>query len=376
LAPAKADRIGNPTVLREPPVTEIALSAGTSGAALDALHHAVSIDQVSLPADGRVLFLRARDGHWWGQHSRTHWLCQQSFKPMAAALERSGLMVAEPQSGQRFPLVMILPPRQRDEARALFARAAAHVEPGGVIVASMANDEGARSGEADFRRLFGNTQVMSKHHCRVFWSAVEAASTDQDLLAEWQGLDAPRAIADGVYHSRPGLFAWNRVDPASALLAAQLPTSLSGHIADLGAGYGYLACEALRRCPGIRAIDLFEAEARAIEPARMNIEGALKRLDSTAQANVLWHDVTAGLPRRYDAIISNPPFHLGRADQPELGQAFINAAANALNPLGSLWLVANRHLPYEATLRARFNRVESVALKDGFKVFEAAGVHA
>jgi 16S rRNA (guanine1207-N2)-methyltransferase len=362
--------------LREPPVTEIALSAGTSSAALDALHHAISMDQVSLPADGRVLFLRARDGHWWGGHSRTHWLCQQSFKPMATALERSGLMVADPEPGQQFPLVMILPPRQRDEARALFARAAAHVEPGGVIVASMANDEGARSGESDFRRLFGNAQVMSKHHCRVFWSGVEAASTNQSLLAEWQGLDAPRAIADGGYHSRPGLFAWNRVDPASALLAAQLPTSLSGHVADLGAGYGYLACEALRRCPGIKSIDLFEAEARALEPARMNIEAALKRLDSTTQATVLWHDVTTGLPRRYDAIISNPPFHLGRADQPELGQAFINAAANALNPLGSLWLVANRHLPYEATLRARFDRVESVALKDGFKVFEAAGVHA
>jgi 16S rRNA (guanine1207-N2)-methyltransferase len=362
--------------LREPPVTEIALSAGTSSAALDALHHAVSMDQVSLPADGRVLFLRARDGHWWGEHSRAQWLCQQSFKPMAVALERSGLRVAEPEPGQKFPLVMILPPRQRDEARALFARAAAHVEPGGVIVASMANDEGARSGESDFRRLFGSTQVMSKHHCRVFWSTIEVASTDPSLLAEWQGLDAPRAIAEGGFHSRPGLFAWNRVDPASALLAAQLPSSLSGRVADLGAGYGYLACEALRRCPGIQAIDLFEAESRALEPARINIETALKRLDNKAEASVLWHDVTTGLPRRYDAIISNPPFHLGRADQPELGQAFISAAANALNPLGSLWLVANRHLPYEATLRARFNRVESVALKDGFKVFEATGVHA
>jgi 16S rRNA (guanine1207-N2)-methyltransferase len=362
--------------LREPPVTEIALSAGTSSAALDALHHAISVDQVSLPADGRVLFLRARDGHWWGGHSRTQWLCQQTFKPMAAALERSGLMVAEPEAGQQFPLVMILPPRQRDEARALFARAAAHVEPGGVIVASMANEEGARSGESDFRRLLGNTQVMSKHHCRVFWSTVEAASTDQALLAEWQGLDAPRAIADGGYHSRPGLFAWNRIDPASALLAAQLPSNLSGRVADLGAGYGYLACEALRRCPGIHSIDLYEAEARALEPARINTEAALKYLDRSAAANVLWHDVTVGLPGRYDAIISNPPFHLGRADQPELGQAFIKAAADALSPLGSLWLVANRHLPYEMTLRARFNRVESVALKDGFKVFEAAGVRA
>jgi len=91
---------------------------------------------------------------------------------------------------------------------------------------------------------------------------------------------------------------------------------------------------------------------------------------------VHWHDVTRGLPRRYDAIVSNPPFHQGRADLPELGRAFIDAAANALLPHGRLWLVANRHLPYEATLAARFNEVRTVVTQDGFKVIEARGVCA
>jgi 16S rRNA (guanine1207-N2)-methyltransferase len=92
------------------------------------------------------------------------------------------------------------------------------------------------------------------------------------------------------------------------------------------------------------------------------------------EVSVHWHDVTRGLPQKYDAIVSNPPFHQGRADLPALGQAFIVSAADALLPDGCLWLVANRHLPYEALLMKRFREVHAVTMQDGFKVIEARGV--
>ncbi|WP_289444616.1 hypothetical protein, partial [Klebsiella pneumoniae] len=77
------------------------------------------------------------------------WLCQQSFLPFAEELSRNGLRVGEPAVGERFARVLVLPPRQRDEARALFARALQHAETGGTVLAAMANAEGAKSGEAD-----------------------------------------------------------------------------------------------------------------------------------------------------------------------------------------------------------------------------------
>jgi 16S rRNA (guanine1207-N2)-methyltransferase len=79
------------------------------------------------------------------------------------------------------------------------------------------------------------------------------------------------------------------------------------------------------------------------------------------------------LPEGYDAIISNPPFHQGRADLPQLGQAFIGSAANALGAEGRLLLVANRHLPYESLLRARFGEVRALAERDGYKLISAQG---
>ena len=343
--------------------------AAAPEAQLDALFLPLATGDLRLSADARVLFLRARDGVALRRFVRPGWRCQQGFKPFADALARGGLEAGEPSVGERFDAVLVLPPRQRDEARALYARAALHAQAGGIVLAAAANAEGARSAEGDFVRLFGPVRSLSKSKCRVFWATV-GESLDQDLLAQWGALDAPRRI-EGGYLSRPGLFAWDRVDPASALLAEHLPADLHGRVADLGAGYGYLATQVIARCPAVNAVDLYEADARALEPARANLAEAVGASARAVDVRVYWHDVTAGLAQRYDAIVSNPPFHQGRADLPELGRAFIDSAAAALVPGGRLWMVANRHLPYEATLAARFARVRAVATREGFKVIEA-----
>ncbi|WP_114239356.1 class I SAM-dependent methyltransferase [Dyella sp. C9] len=351
-----------------------AFPAAVPDAALEALFVPFDTGALALPADGRVLVLRARDGFRLREMAKAGWVCEQSFKPFADALQRSGLTLADARDDERYPLVLVLPPRQRDEARALFARAVTRMAPGGVVAAAVANAEGARSAESDLARLAGPLGQLSKHKCRVFWTRPEHA-VDQALLAEWLALDAARPNEAG-YISRPGLFAWDRVDTASALLAEQLPADLTGEVADLGAGYGYLSARLLARCPGVSLIDLYEAEARALEPARANLLQAQRESGRAVPFELHWHDVAQGLPRRYDVVVSNPPFHQGRADLPELGRAFIGAAADALRPHGRLWLVANQHLPYEATLAARFQEVRTVTLQDGFKIIEARGVRA
>jgi 16S rRNA (guanine1207-N2)-methyltransferase len=347
--------------------------------ASDALFVPFASGELAWPGGGEVAFLGARDcAGLNAAREVAAWHLEQPFKPRADALARAGWRVTDSlhdgATHAAFPLVLVLPPRQRDAARALFARALSLAATGGIVVASIANNEGARSGEADLRRLAGSVHGLSKHKCRVFWTSPGHAR-DPELLAEWAALDAIRPIDDGRFVSRPGLFSWDRIDSASALLAARLPATLAGRIADLGAGFGYLASEVLRRCPRVAAIDLYEADARALEPARINAARAAAGRIDEVRIDILWHDVTAGLPRRYDAIVSNPPFHQGRADEPQLGRAFIAAAAAALDPDGHLWMVANRHLAYEATLAAHFANLR-VVVRDGFKVIEASGVRA
>ncbi|WP_132999953.1 class I SAM-dependent methyltransferase [Luteimonas arsenica] len=342
-------------------------------------HGDPALDALMLPfADGTLarepgaLFLRARKGAALAAGDWPGLDCETAFRPDAAALERAGIAVAsesmavDGEAGR--PLVLLLPPRQRDEARALFAEALSRAAPGALVVASVANDAGAKSAEADFARIAGPVNTRSKHKCRVFWARAGQPGGDPALAAQWRGLDAPRPVAGGRFLSRPGVFAWDRIDLASALLARHLPTDLRGRAADLGAGYGYLAAELLERSPGIAALDAFEADARALALARHNLAGFAQRV----ALGFHWHDVTAGIPGGYDVVVTNPPFHApdGR-ERPDIGRAFIAAAAQALRPGGRLWLVANRHLPYEQALGAGFGEARLVAQESGFKVVEA-----
>lgn len=345
-----------------------------SHALSDAMFAPFDAGELALDGSDRVLVLGAREAQAWRHRAGAAWRCEQTFMPWAQALARAGLAVAEAVDGIDFDIVLVFASRSRERSRALYARAARLVREGGAIVAVQANDQGARSAQADLQMLLGPLRHASRSKCRVFWRILDCATLDGRRLAEWAGLADVCTILGGRYWSRPGLFAWDRIDAASALLAGHLPPTLAGRVADLGAGYGYLASQVLDRCAGVNAIDLYEAEALAREPALRNLETAMNGRTARAAAEFLWHDVTQGLPRRYDAIVSNPPFHEGRADQPELGRAFIEAAADALESHGELWLVANRHLPYEPTLARRFGDVRSVVERDGFKVLAATRV--
>ncbi|MBV2233923.1 MAG: methyltransferase [Sterolibacterium sp.] len=292
------------------------------------------------------------------------------------SLEADGLRVTAAASG-RFPLVLLLPPRSRAEARTLLARGWQHTAEGGVLLCCQANNAGARSGESDLSKLLGAEAVhsLSKQKCRVYWAQHRphmSAAVDQDLLQDWLALDVPQPIAEGRFLSRPGLFAWDRIDAASALLARHLPSDLAGQGADLGAGFGYLTAEVLQRCPAVTGMDLYEAEARGLDLARQNL---LPHVGTSTALAFFWHDVTTGLlaERRYDFIISNPPFHhsRSRADAPDIGHAFVVVAAASLRTGGSLWLVANQHLPYEALLHQHFRQVQAVCVEQGFKVIAA-----
>jgi 16S rRNA (guanine1207-N2)-methyltransferase len=91
------------------------------------------------------------------------------------------------------------------------------------------------------------------------------------------------------------------------------------------------------------------------------------------RARFHWADATTFAPDApFDTVVTNPPFHVARAANPGLGRAFIETARRMLTPRGDLWLVANRHLPYEAALRAAFRDVAETGDDPAFKVFHAS----
>lgn len=112
-------------------------------------------------------------------------------------------------------------------------------------------------------------------------------------------------------------------------------------------------------------MDLFEADARALDCARLNLAHHEREI------GYHWHDVTTGLPGTYDTIVMNPPFHTGQATDVDLGRAFLRVAAKSLNRGGKLLLVANRQLPYEAELTAIGLSWRKVAEDSVYKILSA-----
>ncbi|MEW5726460.1 MAG: methyltransferase [Pseudomonadota bacterium] len=322
-------------------------------------------DKGLLPLPGRAFLLRAEASEaladWRGRL-----VCEQSLKPAFDRLAAAGFQVV-PRLEGRFAAGLVVLTKHKAENRANLARAWEHLEPGGLLVACGANATGAASMERETDKALGLDGRLSKHQARVFWTRRDAAAPP--VLREWAAAGLPAPVADTGLVARVGCFSHDRVDPGSRLLVAHLPEGVSGRVADLGAGWGYLSAEILRRFDAVTGIDLYEAEALALEDARTNIG-----LDRAA---FHWHDVAAGLPdvAPYDWIVANPPFHEGRNADPGLGRAFIAAAWKAIRRRGKFVLVANRHLPYEAELRRGFRDIAVLHDGDGFKVLLASNRH-
>jgi len=268
----------------------------------------------------------------------------QPLKPLAATWDRAGLARVERPTG-RFPLVLALPGKSRDETLGWFAQARELLEPGGRLLAAMPNTAGAARFEKALGQACGNLASLQKHKCRAF-HVIEDGRWRAEVFAEWRALGGRRAIPNTRFVAEPGIFSVDHIDPGSALLAEHLPATLRGDVADLGAGWGFLSDAVLQRCPRVGRIDLFEADARALACARANLAGHAREI------HYHWHDVSEGVAGSYDAIVMNPPFHTGQATDMDLGRAFLKTASAALKRGGKLYLVANRQLAYEAVLEA------------------------
>jgi 16S rRNA (guanine1207-N2)-methyltransferase len=282
--------------------------------------------------------------------------CEQSFRPDFLRLKRATPRLSHGCYGQG----LVLLTKHKEENFANIARGWGLLAPGGTLVCSGANDDGAASLEKHVGKAFGLAGSLSKFHCRVFWLTRDGRPPPD----YWRALGEPRPVGDGSWLSQPGIFSWDRIDDGSALLARHLPDDLAGTLADFGCGWRFLSREVLARSPGIRRLDLVDAEHRAIEAARVNIEDT--------RATFHWLDLaTEAAPATYDAIVCNPPFHAGRAAQPALGQGIIAAAARALKPGGRFYMVANRGLPYEPLLKENFASFQTLTDNNKFRVTSA-----
>jgi len=257
----------------------------------------------------------------------------------------------------RYGAAVVFATRAKALCQGLIAEAAGVCD--GIVVVDGAKTDGI---ESILKACRGRAEVsapLSKAHGKLFTMDARAEFSDWALAGRMTVEDDGKAFV-----TAPGVFSADGVDPASRLLADALPVKLGAQVVDLGAGWGYLTHHVLSR-ESVQALHLVEADHVALDCARQNV--------SDARAVFHWADACNwAAPGPLDAVVMNPPFHIGRASDPDLGRAFIRAAARILSPRGQLFMVANRHLPYEGDLATSFGEVREIGGDNRFKIVQAA----
>jgi 16S rRNA (guanine1207-N2)-methyltransferase len=256
--------------------------------------------------------------------------------------------------------IVIQAPAGVAERRYVLAQALRALKVEGRLTALAPKDRGGLRMNKELVAFGCTVGESAKRHQRICVALKPASPVGLDAaIAE----GAPRRLdGDGLW-TQPGVFSWDRLDPGSRLAAE-----------------GAAAAERRRRRPGLRhrrpgpcvlaspkvtKLTLVELDRRAVEAAKRNV--------NDPRVEVVWADARRGaeLAGGVDFVVTNPPFHEAGGEDKGLGQAFITSAAAMLRKGGVLWIVANRHLPYEAVLNEHFKNVRPVGDAGGFKVYEA-----
>ncbi|MGH7003300.1 MAG: methyltransferase, partial [Alphaproteobacteria bacterium] len=279
------------------------------------------------------------------------------------ALQKDGFnAVARLQGDERFGGALILLGKHRGRNEAWLAQALSHVEPGGTILACGHKKLGVDSFRKTVEGIAPVVDRLSKHHAVAFWFSRPREVGE----AQVEALALQPSRVDARFTTAPGMFSHAGIDKGSAMLARHFGGRISGHVADFGAGWGYLASQVLDHPQKLKSLALYEADFEALEAAKSNVDPA------GIPVTFHWHDVNSeAISEIYDMIVMNPPFHAGRNADPTMGQGFIAVAARRLKPGGRLLLVANRQMPYEAGLKTLFRSVTPVEDNAGYKVIEA-----
>ena len=302
-----------------------------------------------LPA-GAVTLMRPPATYDVTELPRADLRIMHGYYPDVADWQAAGFDVSQDMAPSAVAVVVL--PRAKALAQALIAEACAKAD---LVIVDGQRTDGVDSIFKTCRNRLGDLPSVTKAHGRLFWFAAS------DAFADWAA--GPPVIGSHGYFTAAGVFSDGAVDQGSTVLAAALPPKLPARMADLGAGWGYLSQAVLTR-DKVMSIDLIEAEAQSLACARLNV--------TDTRAAFHWADALQFTAKPgYDGIVMNPPFHTGRAADAGLGRAFIAAAARLLTPNGKLWMVANRHLPYETTLAEYFRNIDVIGGNGGFKVFHA-----
>lgn len=270
-------------------------------------------------------------------------------------------------------VVAIRIPHEKVALLQLLHDAFAILKTGGQCYIAGATNEGAKSAARALEELFGNATTAATDSGHRVVSAVKHPAAQiveppgrflkPDEFNEQTVVLRGRTVT---LSSRPGVFSWDHLDEATALLVEHMDVRASDRVLDLGCGYGVLGIVA-GSVATEHPVTMVDVDAEAVRSATRSAHAA-----ELPTARVIASDIAAAvLDEQFDLVVTNPPFHVGKSTDLSVPIQFIADAYHVLAPGGRLNLVANRTLPYEGAIKYLFKNITKVHDGRRFKVLSA-----
>ncbi|MEJ2046295.1 MAG: class I SAM-dependent methyltransferase [Reinekea sp.] len=221
------------------------------------------------------------------------------------------------------------------------------------------NDGGIKSLPKRIKDDFECVKIDSARHC----TAYELIPRNTLPTGEnWQHFE----FHDITAYALPGVFSAGKLDKGTEVLLTVLP-QLKGHILEFGAGCGILT-SIIASQDKVEKVDAVEIDLLAVRSSQRTIRE--NQLSDRIQLH--WSAGTEDLAEnRFNAIVTNPPFHQGIRTAYEPTQLFFSQAHQWLKPGGKLLWVANDFLNYQDLLVEHFHHIELLTHTRGFRVYQA-----
>ncbi len=246
---------------------------------------------------------------------------------------------------------------------------------GGACYVAGANREGIKPAIDLMGQLFGNVTIIGyggghriarsekKTSSPVDSGALNVKWLDHEAFLELSAEIGGNSVAA---YSRPGVFAWDRLDEGTRLLAERMRINPDDSVVDLGCGNGILGLMAAKMAARGNVV-LLDSDAEAIRSATRSVEA-----NALTNCTVLPNDAGSAVKTSsFDVVVTNPPFHVGRRAEFDIANQFIEDAGEVLKPGGRFYLVANVRLPYENTIRDYFGGFRVECEEHGYKVLSS-----
>lgn len=243
--------------------------------------------------------------------------------------------------------VLLQLPKTLAELEETAAAVARYAAPGVRLLAGGRVKHMSLGMNAVLERFFLSVQPqLARQKSRVLLAGgpkSSASSARFPVVEHLSGLDLDVAAHGAV-------FAGPKLDIGTRYLLTFLPAMKPArHAVDLGCGTGILAAMYARHFPGA-AVTATDQSAAAVQSAL-----ATARANGLAdRITVLQDDALSTFDDgSVDAVLLNPPFHIGAGVHAGAGLKMIEAAGRVLAPGGELWTVFNRHLDYLPAMERR-----------------------